>query len=179
MLTIGIDPSTTNFGWGIVKTGEYKEAIRIDSGVIKPKSTANMPERIAIIARQFNEILQQHKPTTAAIETAYIDMKKKNGVIGVSQARGCAQAILGLYHIDLQEYAPTDIKKAIGLSGRASKNQVALFLQAILNYTSDKRDETDALAIACTGAFRKQLELDTDQQVIFKKKGRRKKSWIR
>ena len=58
---------------------------------------------------------------------------------------------VGLFQIEIKEYAPNEVKSAVTGAGKASKEQVGAMVKILLNLDRSKilkEDESDALAIA-------------------------------
>ena len=69
----------------------------------------------------------------------------------LGHARGAVILSLSLLGIQIQEYAPNEVKSAVTGVGRADKEQVAAMVQVLLNLNRHhklKEDEADALANA-------------------------------
>jgi crossover junction endodeoxyribonuclease RuvC len=67
----------------------------------------------------------------------------------LAHARGVVLACLGQAGIQVAEYSPATIKKAITGTGKADKEQVQAMVRRLLGNPADEsRDVSDALAVA-------------------------------
>jgi len=91
---------------------------------------------------------REHEPTEGAIE-AIFHQKNAQSALKLGHARGAAMLALAHAGLEISDYAPTVVKKAVTGRGRADKLQVRSMVEMLLGVTaSGSHDETDALAIA-------------------------------
>ncbi len=159
MKIIGIDPGSSLTGWGIIE--EISGCLSlVDCGVIRTRSLSkqnNFASRLGLIFQELNAIISYYSPTEAAIEQAFT-AKNAATALKLGQARGVAVAACALHHLEIFDYEPTVVKKALVGTGRADKEQVAFMVGKILNIKTEnyKLDTTDALGIAvCHSTMRK------------------------
>jgi len=154
MIILGIDPGTTETGYGIIKY-ESNAFTKIASGVISLPSTKPIPTRLGVIHEEIIKIIKLHKPDEFAIETAFYG-KNVQSAMKIGYARGVAILAAVLNNIPISEYSPREIKKSVVGRGSATKEQVGFMIKSILvlDKKNMKSDETDALAIALCHAFR-------------------------
>lgn len=151
MLIIGIDPGLQKTGWGLVYSKDNHIKF-IASGLIKTKAQAPAAERLASLHLGLLEILQLHKPQTAAIEETFVN-KNPASALKLGQARGILLATPAIYGIDVAEYSANKIKKSVVGAGHASKAQVSMMVKTLLPTCGElSEDEADALAVAITHA---------------------------
>lgn len=153
MIILGIDPGTINTGFGIIRYKNF-ELTKIFSGVVKLPVNKNIPDRLNIIYSEINLLCKKYKPDEFAIETAFYG-KNVQSAMKIGYARGVS--VLAAVHNNLQvnEYSPREVKKAVVGNGAATKEQVQYMVQKLLNLDGKKIkfDETDALAVAICHAF--------------------------
>ncbi len=109
-----------------------------------------LDRKLAVIFKHISEVVEVFNPTTAAIEKVFHSVNPKSSLL-LGHARGVSMLALSLCGIDVNEYAPNEVKSAVTGVGRADKAQVASMVQVLLNLDRSvkmKEDETDALAIA-------------------------------
>ena len=145
---LGIDPGTAVTGYGLVEIRDKKPVI-LDMGKITPKRGLIHYERLKILHEKSLEIIQQLKPDIMAIEAPFYG-KDIQAMLKLGRAQGVIMVAALRSDIPIYEYAPLLVKQAITGMGRASKEQVAYFLQKVynLNELPDKMDITDAIAVA-------------------------------
>lgn len=147
-IIIGIDPGTLITGYGIIKVfGSSNEVV--DFGCIRPPSSEKLSERYLIIFNSLEKILEMHQPIALAVETQYFS-KNVQSILKLGMARGAVIVAAKRKNIPVYEYSPTRAKKAVVGCGNASKRQVQIMVQALLNLKSlpEPNDAADALALA-------------------------------
>ncbi len=148
MRILGIDPGFGIVGYSII---EYKnnsfKLIIADS--IQTKANSDFNTRLCTIYEELDKIIEEYKPTDAAVETLYFNKNTKTA-IEVAEARGVILLKLKQENLNIGEYTPLQVKQAVTGYGRAEKKQVQQMLQNILKLeTIPKLDDvTDAMAIA-------------------------------
>lgn len=148
MLVLGIDPGTAITGFGLVKKVQGGEK-PISYGVIRTSSAMEMPQRLAKIYREYNQLLDEYKPDAVAIEQLFHHKNAKT-VITVAQSRGILLMAAALRDITIIEYTPLQVKQAVTGYGKADKKQMQIMVQKILGLKVPPQpdDAADALAIA-------------------------------
>jgi crossover junction endodeoxyribonuclease RuvC len=93
-------------------------------------------------------LIADHSPDAAACEEVFLNSNPQS-TLKLGQARGvviCAAARAGL---EVGEYSPTLVKKAVVGTGKAEKAQVHAMVARLLPATKiDGPDAADALAVA-------------------------------
>ena len=148
MIIIGVDPGTLVTGYGVIET-DVKTFRAIEFGTIQSKKISSMPKRLEQVFSRLHAVIERTKPAEFAIETAFYD-KNAQSAMKLGQARGVALVAAQLAKLEISEYAPRVIKKAVTGNGNASKEQVAKMLMQIFSIKELPRllDSTDALAVA-------------------------------
>ena len=148
---IGIDPGLLSTGWGIVDM-RGSALTFIACGTINPSKDAPLAERLSTLHTQLLAIIQEHRPTTAAIEETFVT---QNGAttLKLGQARGALIVTLASCHLPVAEYASRLVKKAIVGTGTADKHQISQMMNVLLPaarmaLAACKHDAADALAVA-------------------------------
>lgn len=154
MRILGVDPGTIFTGYGIVDF-EGNELTHISSGIIKIPSTKDFAPRLRIIYDELNLLIKKFHPEEFALETSFYG-KNVQSALKIGYARGVS--LLAAIHNDLEikEYSPREIKKAVVGNGAASKEQVQYMIKKLLfiRKTKIQFDESDALAVAVCHAFK-------------------------
>ena len=143
---LGIDPGSRITGYGIIDA-EGQRMRFVDCGVIRARSD-HMPERLGIIFQGIRELIAGRNPGEMAIEQVFVN-RNVDSALKLGQARGaaiCAGVNAGL---DVAEYTPRAVKKAIVGTGGADKVQVQHMVSALLELPrKPQADAADALAMA-------------------------------
>ncbi|NMB81293.1 MAG: crossover junction endodeoxyribonuclease RuvC [Ignavibacteria bacterium] len=154
MRIIGVDPGTLFTGYGIVDF-ENNELNYVASGIIKIPSSKEFAPRLQKIYDDLNKIIINHKPDEFSLETSFYG-KNVQSALKIGYARGVSLLVAIHNNLEIKEYSPREIKKAVVGNGAASKEQVQYMIKKLLYYrkTKIKFDESDALAVAVCHAFK-------------------------
>lgn len=149
MLAIGIDPGTAITGYGLVQRTQPGDLLAVDWGVILTPPDMPPSQRLATIYASLNEILAQHRPATAAVESLYFQRNVRTAM-SVGQARGVVLLALEQAAIPSFDYNPNQVKQAVSGYGAADKMQMQTMVRTLLNLPELPKpdDAADALAIA-------------------------------
>jgi crossover junction endodeoxyribonuclease RuvC len=119
---------------------------------VKTNAAESLPKRLSHLASQLEAILADYAPEAAAVEEVFVN-KNPQSTLKLGQARGVALMIAARAGIDVGEYAPRLVKKAVVGTGSAEKVQVHAMIQRLLPGASIAGpDAADALAVAITHA---------------------------
>lgn len=148
---LGLDPSLSSTGWGIIET-QNNRLIYVADGFIPTDAKLPIEQRLDIIFRTLCNVIETYKPHEASIEQTFLNSNPTTS-LKLSMARGVVILSAGTYNIPLFEYEPTKVKKATVGVGRAEKSQVETMVKILLpNAKPKNNDASDALAIAITHA---------------------------
>ncbi len=143
---LGVDPGSLATGWALV-TGSPERPRVLACGVIRTNRGRPFGERLAAIQDRLAEILAEHRPALAAVESPFHG-KSARSALRLAHARGVILAALGRAGVSTAEYSPAAIKKTVTGSGAATKEQVAYMVERLTGTKSSSRDLTDAVAVA-------------------------------
>jgi crossover junction endodeoxyribonuclease RuvC len=145
---LGIDPGTIVTGYGLVEIREKKPTI-LQLGTLIPGKYSDHYQRLKYLHERSLHIISEYKPDVMAIEAPFYG-KDIQAMLKLGRGQGVIMAAALAYSVPIHEYAPLLVKQAITGMGRASKEQVAYFLQKVYHLTElDKGlDATDAVAVA-------------------------------
>ncbi|MBQ3064518.1 MAG: crossover junction endodeoxyribonuclease RuvC [Clostridia bacterium] len=152
MIILGIDPGLAIVGWGVVdySKGRFKT---LGYGAVRTEAGLTTEERLAIIYRDVNRIIDHFHPEEMAVEELFFTNNITTG-IRVAEARGVILLCGQQKGVKIAEYTPPQVKQAVVGYGKAEKKQVMTMVTSILGLKEiPKPDDTaDALAIAvCHG----------------------------
>ena len=149
MNILGVDPSLSNTGYGLLQVKESRYH-PIEGGVIKTKSSENLEKRLSIIFEEFSSVIKKFNPEVIAVEDLHSRPKFAKTSILMGHARGVILSVAGLNNIKVFNYQPTQAKNIVTGSGRADKKQVMLSVSKILNNENLLKNEhvADAFSIA-------------------------------
>ena len=154
MRILGLDPSLSSTGWGIVEV-ENNRLRYVADGFIKTDPKLPIYDRLAVMHRALNEVIETYHPQEAAIEQVFLN-ENPTSTIKLGMARGVVILAPALFGIPVCEYEPTKVKKAVVGVGRAEKSQVETMVKILLPGCKPKNnDSSDALAMAiCHNSYR-------------------------
>ena len=128
-------------------TSDGTRLSHVAHGVIAPPTDAPLAVRLACLYDEIAEVIAAHKPETAGVEETFVNANPASA-LKLGHARAAALLAPARAGLDVGEYAPRLIKKAVVGSGAADKDQIAMMVGVILPGASAKADAADALAIA-------------------------------
>jgi len=143
---LGVDPGSLATGWAIV-TGSPERPRVLACGVIKIARGRSFGARLVKIQDRFDEILAEHRPLLAAVESPFHGISARSA-LQLAHARGVILAALSRAGVATAEYSPAAIKKTVTGSGAATKEQVAYLVERLTGTKSSSHDLTDAVAVA-------------------------------
>ncbi|QDP19309.1 crossover junction endodeoxyribonuclease RuvC [Sphingomonas xanthus] len=151
MLILGLDPSLSSTGWGLIRV-EGNRLAHVGNGQLRTRPADPLSERLSDLASQLEALLADHAIGGAAVEEVFVN-KNPQSTLKLAQARGVALMIAARAGIDIGEYAPSLVKKAVVGTGGADKAQVHAMVQRLLaGCRPAGPDAADALAVAITHA---------------------------
>lgn len=151
MKILGLDPGLGTTGWGIIEA-EGNRLSHVANGQMKTDSSAPLPTRLAALADQLEALIAEQRPDAAAAEEVFVN-KNPQSTLKLGQARGVVLMCAARAGIDVGEYAPTLVKKAVVGTGGAEKAQVHAMVSRLLPGAKIAGpDAADALAVAITHA---------------------------
>lgn len=149
MLVLGIDPGTATTGYGLVRQRQDGTLEQLTHGAILTPATMAMPERLASLYTELQELILLHRPEEAAVEKLFFQ-KNVRTALSVGQARGVVLLALAQSGLPIGEYTPNEIKQSVTGYGSAGKSQVQEMVKMLLELEERPKpdDAADALAVA-------------------------------
>ena len=146
MRILGIDPGSRMTGVAIIEVNGERVA-PIFYGAIRA-GTGEFNERLGIIFSELQQLIREHKPDQAAIESVFV-AKNASSAIKLGQARGAAVCAAISCDVPVSDYTPRSVKQAIVGKGGADKSQVQHMVGILLGIKGPiQNDAADALAVA-------------------------------
>ncbi|MDO8795544.1 MAG: crossover junction endodeoxyribonuclease RuvC [Vicinamibacterales bacterium] len=148
MRIFGIDPGSERTGYGCVETDGSRHRI-VTCGAITSPASASFPDRLLAIHTGLAALLVECRPDCAAIENLFFATNVRSA-LKLGHARGVAMLAAVEAGIQVFEYTPAEIKRAVVGYGRAEKAQVQHMVKLLLGLASvpSPHDAADALAVA-------------------------------
>jgi len=140
---MGIDAGLRYTGYAVIENNKL-----ITSGICSSTNKLPTHKRLKKLYDEIKAVMQKEKPDIAVYETIFYKQNPKS-LCALAQARGVLLMAAEDSGIKIKEYTPTEIKKAVSGSGRASKYQVHGMVERLLKIkTTPSMDISDAIACA-------------------------------
>jgi len=151
VLIIGLDPGLACTGWGVI-AAEGNRLSHIANGQVRTDARAALPARLVALEAALGAVIADHAPEAAACEEVFLN-ENPQSTLKLGQARGVVLLALAKRGLEIGEYAPRLVKKALVGTGAAEKAQVHAMVQRLLPSAKIAgADAADALAVAITHA---------------------------
>ena len=151
MRVMGIDPGLRACGWGVIDVDGPRQRF-VACGTVRPGVTA-LHERLLALHRALSAVIAAQAPDAAAVEQTFVN-RDGAGTLKLGQARGVVVLALAQAGLDVGEYAPNAVKKAVVGVGHADKVQIDHMVRLQLpGCDPDSPDAADALAVALCHSF--------------------------
>jgi crossover junction endodeoxyribonuclease RuvC len=146
---LGIDPALRVTGYGVIERRGRSVAL-VEAGVVAPRVTETLENRLAELHRALAALLAQTHPDVVVIEELYTTYKNPMTAILMGHARGVMCLASAQAGIPVQTLGHAHVKRALVGSGSASKDQVNRMVTQLLRLrvAPKPNDVSDALAIA-------------------------------
>jgi crossover junction endodeoxyribonuclease RuvC len=145
---LGIDPGSRVMGYAVL-TEDHGKLIALRCDVIRLAHIENHTDRLNVIFNKVSALLKSIKPSSCAIETPIYGVDPQ-AMLKLGRAQAAAILAMKQQGVEVHEYYPKEVKKAITGNGNANKEQVAFMLGKMVKLPDEKlsNDATDALAVA-------------------------------
>lgn len=153
---LGIDPGLHITGFGIIDFDGFRLK-HISHGTIVTKTSDECADRLAHVFRKLSDIIEEYAPNEAGIEQVFVNSNPASS-LKLGMARGVAMCVPSIMNLRVTEYTPNKIKKTVVGSGHATKDQISIMVQKLLNCEPVKLDAADALAIAICHAHHRGMQ---------------------
>lgn len=151
MIILGLDPSLSCTGWGVIRA-EGSRLAHIANGQVKTDAKAAISERLLHLHDAIHAVAGQFAPDRAAIEEVFVN-KNAQSTLKLAQARGAILAACARASLPVNEHSARLVKKSVVGTGAADKTQVQAMLKVLLpGAVIEGADAADALAVAIADA---------------------------
>jgi crossover junction endodeoxyribonuclease RuvC len=152
-LVLGIDPSLRGTGLALIEFRPGRSPLLLRCATVRVATKLSMAVALGEIHRAVSAFLDGVEVRHVALEqTIYVQNFQTAQILGA--ARGAAIAAVALKQRPVFEYPPLRVKQAVVGAGRASKEQVARTVMALLGHARPLApDEADAAGVALCHAF--------------------------
>lgn len=147
MRLLGVDPGLRLTGWGVIDV-DGNRLSHVADGVIRISAAGEMAKRLVRLHDGLASIIAEFRPDEAAVEETFVNANPASA-LKLGQARGVALLAAAKMGIDVAEYSPNVVKKAVVGAGHAGKQQIVLMVKTLLPGAEiATADAADALAVA-------------------------------
>ena len=151
MIILGLDPGLGTTGWGVI-VAEGNRLRHLANGQVRTDPKTELPARLVELHARLTAVLAEHRPDAAAVEEVFVN-ENPQSTLKLGQARGVVLLAAAATGLQVGEYAPRLVKKAVVGTGGAEKAQVHAMIQRLLpGVKIAGPDAADALAVAITHA---------------------------
>ena len=147
MRFLGLDPGLRHTGWGVIDAQDNR--IRhVANGTVASDRAASLAERLLQLQAGLLEVIDLYEPGAAAVEQSLAN-KNPASTLKLGMARGVALLTPAMRGLEVSEYLPMIVKKAVVGAGHADKKQVSMMVTRLLpGCEIAAPDAADALAVA-------------------------------
>ena len=148
-IVLGIDPGLTRCGYAVLRVSGNTEVSMSALGVLSTSPEKDLPNRLAEIAREIEELLDEYQPSAVAVERIFFQSNVRTAM-SVGQVSGLVLSAAARRNIEVVQYSPNQVKLALTGWGSADKAQVQKMVKERLKLNSIPKpaDAADAAAIA-------------------------------
>src|SRR6478735_9846556 len=129
---LGVDPGLTRCGLGVVDGLPGRKVRMVAVGVAQSPPSADIDQRLLVIAATIDEWLEEHAPDALAVERVFAQHNVST-VMGTAQVAGIAMLAAARRKIPVAMHTPSEVKAAVTGSGRAEKLQVQTMVARLLS----------------------------------------------
>ncbi|WP_167956116.1 crossover junction endodeoxyribonuclease RuvC [Sphingomonas jejuensis] len=147
MILLGLDPGLGTTGWGVIRA-EGNRLAHIANGRVSTPPGLSLGARLAMLDAALAALIAAHRPAAAAVEQVFVNANPQS-TLKLGQARGVAICAAARGGVEVGEYSPAEVKKAVTGTGGGAKEQVRAMVARLLPGAAiDGADAADALAVA-------------------------------
>jgi crossover junction endodeoxyribonuclease RuvC len=154
---LGIDPGSRLTGYGCIDVIDRK-LIHLEDGTLTLSGTSGkqdvpLEERLLLIYDGLSKVIERLKPDVMVIERVFF-AKNAVSALKLGQARGAAILTGKMHGLEIVEYSPSEVKRAVVGHGQADKDQVARMVKTQIGEREfETSDASDGLALAICHAY--------------------------
>ena len=147
MTVLGIDTSLRSTGYGVLSV-EGSRLRCVDCGNIRNAPKLPLTACLKAIHGKVAELIAAHKPDVVSVESV-IYGKNAGTMLILGEARGAVLTAAADADVQVYEYEPRRMKKAVCGNGLAEKEQIQRMVKTLLGLAElPQNDAADALGLA-------------------------------
>lgn len=145
---LGVDPGMASTGLAVIdqESGRFR---LIHYSVLRSSPREALTVRLQRIHLGVRDVIEGHGVRNMAIERVYVG-KNVRSALTLGHARAASILSAALEGVEVAEYTPTEVKRAVGAGGAGDKDQVWRMVRMLVSGLPEKIpvDASDAIAIA-------------------------------
>ena len=148
MRVLGIDPGSDRTGYGCVEAHGPRQRL-VTCGVVATRGARVFADKLLTIHREVSRLIEACRPDYVAVESVFAAVNTRSA-LKLGHVRGVAMLAAVEAAVQVVEYSPAEVKRAVVGYGRAEKHQVQQMIKLLLGMpvVPSPHDVADALAIA-------------------------------
>lgn len=148
MRVLGIDPGSDRTGYGCVETNGTRHRL-VTCGAVTTRGAVSFADKLLTIHREVARLIDVCHPDSVAVENLFAAVNARSA-LKLGHVRGVAMLAAVEAQVEVAEYTPAEVKRAVVGYGRAEKHQVQQMVRLLLGMSSvpSPHDVADALAVA-------------------------------
>ncbi len=145
---IGVDPGLQRTGYAVVERSASGPVL-LEGGVVRSCRSDSLAERVHEMAVGIRELLEEYRPDTLAIEQVFSLVRNPKSALLVAHVRGAILTTAIEAGVAVVHYTPTQVKRILTGSGRATKEQIQYAIRSELGLSEvpEPHDVADACAV--------------------------------
>ena len=157
-IILWIDPGTTTVGYAVIKKHSNSDYELVDFWVFSTTPKIDLSIKLLEIWNDIKELFKIYKPDIISVEKLFFQTNLKTW-IDVAQARWVIMYEAIKNDLEILEYTPLQVKKAITWNGQAKKAQLQKAIQIIMRLEEIPKpdDAADAIWLAYMWALNTRL----------------------
>lgn len=146
---LGIDPGLNRTGYSLLQRSP-DGPILLEGGILTANRMQSLAARVHEIGEGLREIITEFSPDTIALERIFSFGPNPKTAITMAHLRGAFLLIATDFGVPVVDYSPTQIKRLLTGSGKATKEQMQAAVQNELRLkrVPEPHDVADATAVA-------------------------------
>jgi len=146
---LGVDPGLNRTGYALLVRAQRTPLLK-EAGVIRSTRGLSLAQRVYEIGKGLREVIREFEPQAMAVEQVFSIGKYPKTALLMAHARGAVLMTAAERNIPVVHYTPTQVKRSLTGSGRASKVQIqhAVKNELRLDCLLEPNDVSDATAVA-------------------------------
>lgn len=148
---LSIDPGYGRMGFAILEKNASKINL-LFSECVETDTNLTFNERLKVVISSLENHIEKYKPSSIALEKLFFAKNKKTAM-QVAEVRGACIYTAQNAGVEIFEYHPNEIKKAITGNGNSNKQDIIRMLPNLLYIEKNipmLDDEYDAISIGIT-----------------------------